>query len=101
MLEGPSSILLVAHGDLDFEAAKRLRGTVDHVLAVHPHSLVLDLGDVDFLDSSGVAMMLRLRRSVLADSATVTICSLSPAAHRTLELCGLLESFGVEPTGVA
>jgi anti-anti-sigma factor len=101
LLEGSASTLVVAHGDMDYEASKTLRGTIDRVLDVHPQALVLDFGDVDFVDSSGVAMILRMRRSVLADGGMFTICSVSDPVRRTLALCGLLEALGLEPTGVA
>jgi len=92
----------VLGGEIDFVAAKELRKDVDRLIASKPKALLLDLFAVDFLDSSGIAMLLRIQRAVAGDgSGSVTVGAASRAAWRTFELCGLLELFGMEPSSGA
>ena len=99
----PDATVAAFSGEIDFVAAKALRHDVDQLVASRPKTLLLDLTAVDFLDSSGLAMLLRLQRELAGDGmGCVTVTGASRAAWHTLELCGLLELFGMEPrSGVA
>ena len=60
-------------------------------------ALVLDLSQVEFIDSSGIALLLRIHTAVVGDrGGTVSVVNPSPAARRTFELCGLTEMFGFD-----
>jgi len=50
-------------GEVDHHSAKRLLGQLDEELASRlPHTLTLDLGGVSFMDSSGIALLMRCRQ---------------------------------------
>jgi anti-anti-sigma factor len=83
------TVTVALTGELDLGSAGLLR---DHLAALQedrPATLVLDLGDVTFMDSSGVALLLSLWRRCRRDGVTLMIARLSPAVRRVLELCGV------------
>ena len=50
-------------GEIDHHSAKRLLWQLEEELSSRlPHTLTLDLGGVSFMDSSGIALLMRCRR---------------------------------------
>jgi anti-anti-sigma factor len=54
-------------------------------------SLVLDLGGLDFMDSTGLRLMLRWDAAARADGFTLGIVPGEPTIQRVFELTGTLE----------
>ena len=50
------------HGEIDLYTAPQLWETLDAAIAGTPHELVIDLSDVTFLDSSGLAVLVRAHK---------------------------------------
>lgn len=91
------SSLIVMSGELDLAAVRELKRKVDALVAAAPSDVVLDMAGVEFLDSSGVGMLLRIRAAVVRDGiGTVRVSDASTQVSKTLELCGLREAFGLE-----
>jgi len=57
--------------------------------------LVLDLGDVAFIDSSGLRSMIRARKQVGDEAGALRIRDPQPSTMRLLEITGLTEHFPV------
>ena len=55
--------VLVVRGELDVYSAPSLDAAVDQALRDGARSLVLDLGEVGFIDSSGLRSMIRARKT--------------------------------------
>lgn len=83
--------LVVVAGDLDMSNAEALGSRVSDVLAEHPERLVFDLGELRFMDSAGIAVLIR----ALARVGTVEVRSASPAVRRVLEVTGLSEAMAL------
>lgn len=53
------SMLCVIGGDIDHHSARSIRMKIDEELyRIRPHRLILDLSNVDFMDSSGLGLIL-------------------------------------------
>jgi anti-anti-sigma factor len=59
--------------------------------------LRLDLAGVTFMDSSGLGILLRIRREAIDTGRLLTLRSLGPGTHRLLEVAGLKQLFEIEP----
>ena len=57
----------------------------------------LDLGDVTFIDSSGLGVLVRLRKEADAQSKPFSLVNVSPSVERLLEVTGLDDVFS--PSG--
>jgi anti-sigma B factor antagonist len=102
VLPGVDAAVVVLCGDFDYVTSRECEPEVIALLEGSPDSVVLDMTAVDFIDSSGIAMLLRIFQSVVRDGGgSLRVCSASPAAWRTFELCGLVERFGFEPSSGA
>ena len=65
-----------------------------------PHDLVVDLSGVDFIDSSGIALLVKVYGRVVREGdGTMRVDRTSAVARRLLEVCGLLETFGIDGRG--
>ena len=96
-----SRATVVMTGEIDLDAVraadKRLRALLDKP----PDTVDVDLGGVTFIDSSGIAALVKLYSSADDAGGTMTIHSVTPPVVRLLEICGLLDIFQVSPDGQA
>jgi len=76
-------------GELDLATAPRVRAAVVQVLADGADRLVLDLGGVDFIDSTGLGVVLGAVRRMRATGGTIRLVVHEPAVLRVFELTGL------------
>jgi anti-anti-sigma factor len=87
---GDDRITLTLRGELDLSS----RSELDHALAglqlEHAHKLVLDLGDVSFMDSSGVHAVMTVKALCAEHRCELLLASRSAAVQRLLELTGVL-----------
>ena len=76
-------------GELDMAATLKLEPVVDGLLADGARSLVLDLAELTFIDSTGMALLVGVNERASAAGAELTL--LRPAEHvgRVLEVTGL------------
>ncbi|MFH8795023.1 ANTAR domain-containing protein [Streptomyces sp. NPDC017941] len=86
-------------GELDLDAALRLRPELFGALGRSADGLRLDCAEVSFCDCSGLNLVLSLRREAARQGKTVTVRSLSPVVERLLDLTGA--TFLYAPTGEA
>jgi anti-sigma B factor antagonist len=101
-MPGVDAAMVVMCGDFDYVTSRECGPDVVALLASAPHAVVLDMTAVDFIDSSGIAMLLRLYQGVVRDGGgSLRVCGASAAARRTFELCGLVETFGFESSSGA
>jgi stage II sporulation protein AA (anti-sigma F factor antagonist) len=77
-------------GEIDHHQVKRLMGEVDSRIDLHlPKQLVLDLSQVSFMDSSGVALLLRAWRKMGELNGTVRVVEVPPQPLRVLRAAGI------------
>jgi anti-sigma B factor antagonist len=55
-----SAVYLVLIGELDLSCTERFRSRLDDVLADSPEDVVIDLRSTTFVDSTGLALLLRV-----------------------------------------
>ncbi len=91
---GDASVLVV-RGDLDVAVGAEFVAAVDEVLSTDPsiNHAVIDLSEVDFIDSSGLRALLQLQQNY---GGRVQIGAVSPAVQRLLELTGTLDHFRLD-----
>jgi anti-sigma B factor antagonist len=60
-------------GSLDINGAPALADEIDKVIATKPGKVVVDLSELDLIDSSGVAALVKLYKGVRRDGGAVRI----------------------------
>jgi anti-sigma B factor antagonist len=89
-VENGSAVIRVA-GEIDIATVEVIRQAVAVATEPRPAQLVFDLAAVDFIDSSGLAVLLEAAK--MADS--VRIDPVSNIVRRVIEATGLSELFGI------
>ena len=90
----PSSII---RGEVDLATAPRVLQHLRSALDLPPGGLAVDVGDVTFMDSSGIHMLLSMRKAAAAQDVPFALESITEQIRRVLELCDLSDVFGLEP----
>jgi len=79
-------------GEIDISNAESLGATLDQLIGDETDHLVVDLAALEFMDSSGIAMLLR----VAARVGTVEIRNPSNVVRRIIECTGLSDILPIE-----
>jgi anti-anti-sigma factor len=83
------SLELVLAGDLDMAATFKIEPELDRLLAGQRfRRLVLDVADVQFIDSAGVGVLLSIRERTKQLGIEMTLVNVSDSVRRILDLSG-------------
>jgi anti-anti-sigma factor len=85
--------VVAVSGELDISNVGELEEVIISVAEAAPERLVFDLARLRFIDSAGLAVLLRATRA----AAEVRLRDPSPAVRRLVELTGLADVLSVEP----
>ena len=84
-------------GDLDHHCAKFVREKIDSSIFEHkPRAVLLDLSSVEFMDSSGLGLILGRYNTASEIGADFRICSPSSGVKKVLELAGIERIIKIE-----
>jgi len=84
-------------GELDLYNAKDVRQALFHACADHPERLVVDLGEVEFVDSTALGVLIEARTR-LANKRAFLLAAPQLGTRRALEISGLDRHFSVHET---
>lgn len=85
-------------GDVDLLTSPAVRDRVDAGLATRPDLLVLDLSRVEFLSSSGLALLVDVRAAAQRQGARLQLVTTGRVVLRPLTATGLAPLFDVVDT---
>ncbi|MEV7809047.1 STAS domain-containing protein [Microbispora sp. NPDC088329] len=84
-------------GALDYTNAELLRTDVEGVLGEGHSELVLDLSGLDFCDSTGIRILLSVRKLLQERDGAVTLAGMNARLARIFRITGLINAFTVAP----
>lgn len=82
-------------GELDILTAPKLAARLNGVIRGSTTDVVLDLRDVQFVDSAGLQLLLHTRRRLLRASRSLSVICDDGPVRRMIELGRLTETLGV------
>ncbi len=87
-------------GELDLSTAPELEGPLEQALEAGDGSVLIDLSSCEFIDSTGIALIVRAWQRLNDDenSRSLVICSQNDQVRRVLEITGLELSIPVHST---
>ena len=84
------ALTITLSGEIDHHGARIMMEQLDDAIAQRlPARLVLDLSGVTFMDSSGIAVLLRARRRMNDLDGVLTVENIPTQARRVLEAAGI------------
>ncbi len=92
---GPTVVLALT-GDLDPHTAPMLSDAVSQQLERGVRHLTLDLRALDFVDSSGLRVIIATHRDLAGVSGRLTLRAPTDSTRRLLEVTGLLDQLDIE-----
>ena len=84
------NLLLELSGELDHHGARNaIRDLEMAIEAALPKKLVLDMAGVTFMDSSGIALILRAQQRMQLLDGSLLVCNVPQQAKRVLDAAGI------------
>lgn len=84
------TLVIRLYGEIDHHSAVDVRAQIDEkLLAERPASVCLDLSAIDFMDSSGLGLMMGRLSLVRRYGGTFSVLDPSPAAQKMICLAGM------------
>ena len=94
MEDHAGTAVVVPTGELDLATAPALEAALGRAFeSVGPGRVVLDLRELEFIDSSGLRTLLTARRQAEATSASFSLVAGHRGLERTLEIAGVHKVF--------
>jgi anti-anti-sigma factor len=94
---GDAQVVVEAAGDIDMLTVQRLREALQSAVRIAgTGSVVVDLGRVPFMDSSGVQALVDGYHTAMLAGGTLTVRGAHGSPARVLHLVGLARMLGVE-----
>jgi anti-sigma B factor antagonist len=84
------AVLVSVRGEIDLHNSPELRGVLLEVLAKHsPKKLVLNLGQVPYMDSSAIAVLVEALQRIRKGGGRIFLTDLQPRVKGLLEIARL------------
>ena len=94
---GGNDMLCSIHGDIDHHNARVIRMQIDDALyKQRPRKLTLDLSRVEFMDSSGIGMILGRYKKMQFMKGSVKVVNASDRILGAMEMSGLHKIIKIE-----
>ena len=94
---GEDDVGLALAGDLDMSATFQLEPVLDRVLDSGARELVLDLGGVSFVDSSGLGLLIATHERARDAGVDMAVTGARPEVQRVFRIAGLDGVLPVRP----
>jgi anti-sigma B factor antagonist len=86
------------YGELDQGTAPELRGVLSRALGNGNGSVLIDLSDCEFIDSTGLSLLVEAKRRLDEERRHFGVCCAHVDVRRLLELTGIDEAVEVYDT---
>jgi anti-sigma B factor antagonist len=94
--------VISVHGELDLDTAPQLEAPLDAAMSAGESSIVIDLSDCEFIDSTGIAVIVRAWQR-LSDNGNesaggnLVLCCSNDQVNRLLKITGVESSISIHP----
>lgn len=86
---GKSALVVKIEGELDQHSAVELRRSLDERISLGCDNLVFDLGRLEFMDSSGIGVIIGRYKNVTALGGRAAIAAAKPQVERIIRLSAI------------
>lgn len=86
VVQDPEGAAVIAEGELDMESADVLERKVTELRAVGARRIVIDLGGLEFMDSSGLRSLIALRNDCKRTGQELELVAGPPAVQRLFHI---------------
>ena len=90
--------VIAVGGELDMSAAPDLRSTIHDALDDGAVTLVVDLSEVTFIDSTGIGTLMAAQHRLKEIGGSLELVCTEPNVLRVFEIVGLNRQLSIHPT---
>ena len=84
------AVTITLSGEIDHHGARTVMSELEDAVAdLVPRELTLDLSGISFMDSSGIAVLLRTHRHMRQLGGTMRVTAIPAQARRVLDAAGM------------
>ena len=88
-------------GEIDVYTAPRLRDKITELVSSGHHSLIIDMENVDFLDSTGLGVLVGGLKKVRAQDGTMSLICSQDRLLKIFKITGLAKVFTIHASETA
>ncbi len=96
-VDGNTLNLTVSCQRLDAVTARDFKAEVEALWQPQVQKLVVDVGTVEFVDSSGIGALLSIYKKLPPESASIKLLQVHPTVQAVIELLRLHRIFEIQP----
>lgn len=89
------AVIVAPDHDVDMSRSPTLRTALRGVLEKHPKRLVVDLSDVKYMDSSGLATLVEAMRTAKSTKTSMILCGMNDKVRAIFEIARLHQFFKI------
>ena len=90
LTQAKNALTFYIQGEIDHHSARGMMLTLDReVSARDPREVTVDMGEVSFMDSSGIAVLLRVWRRLEETGGRMRVRGIPPQAKKVFTAAGL------------
>ncbi len=83
-------LIVKIFGELDHHSCDEIRNKLDkEIMVKNPKNLVFDMESLNFMDSSGIGVIIGRYKKILLSGGKVGIINIKPQVKRIYDICGL------------
>ena len=94
-----SAEVLPLEGEIDLHVSPRLERALASMIKSRPEHLVVDFSGVTFIDSSGLAVLIRAMQNVKEYGGKLTLSGVTADVRPIFEIARLDQLFVIDPRG--
>ena len=88
------ALVVKLYGEIDQHCVSEVRDDIDRQIAIRNiNSLIVDLGGVEFMDSSGIGMIMGRYKNMVSRGGKMMLVRPQPQVDKVLELSGIKKLF--------
>jgi anti-sigma B factor antagonist len=87
--------LVAVGGEIDVYTAPKLRDKITELVAAGHHSLIIDMENVDFLDSTGLGVLVGGLKKIRAQDGTMSLICSQDRLLKIFKITGLAKVFTI------
>ncbi|MCD6378037.1 MAG: STAS domain-containing protein [Planctomycetes bacterium] len=91
-------VVITAAGEIDLHQSNAFQQSLMEPLEQNPSRVVVDLSEVSYMDSSGVASLVKLLSRAMKQGIDVRLAGLNERVRSIFEITRLDTVFGIYPT---
>ena len=89
--DGASAVVVAVSGELDLASGPELESELDQISGPDTQLLVIDLRNLDFMDSTGLSILVRAHQRLAGEGCEMSLVKGSQQVQRLLDLTGVAE----------